>query len=130
MLREDIGEGDNALSCQAPECGNVSALPKLFLPANTPVPVRAGSGHTMYSTSARGVAFLNRLESDMSPLGKYSCQITDTLTENVQTIFIKIGKVFEISRSILLCFTFNDFAFIAATIVNADSCPLSKFLSY
>ena len=100
VLREDIGEGDNALSCQAPECGNVSALPKLFLPANTPVPVRAGSGHTMYSTSAPGVAFLYRLESDMSPLGKYSCQITDTLTENVQTIFIKICKVF-------LNFTFN-----------------------
>ena len=91
MLREDIGEGENALSCQAAQCGDNIPVPELFYPQNSPVPVGAGSGNSMYSTSDPGVAYLNRIDSDMSPLGKYSCKITDTETGTTQTIFVKIG---------------------------------------
>ena len=90
VLREDIGVGDKALICQTLSDENChsgdSSSPEIYYPNGTLV----GSEGTLYVTSDSMKVALNREDSDMSTLGKYSCRISDG-KGNVQKIFIKIG---------------------------------------
>ena len=90
VLREEVGEGDKALSCKTlsdAQCGGGSSSPELFYPNKTQV---SSDGKTMYSSYGTGLVYLNRREADKSPLGAYCCRIQDS-QGNVQKIFIKIG---------------------------------------
>ena len=89
VLREEIGEGDKALSCRTlsdAQCGG-SSSPEMFYPNKTQV---SSDGQTMYSSYGTGLVYLNRKEGDKSPLGAYCCKIQDS-QGNIQKIFIKIG---------------------------------------
>ena len=89
VLREEIGEGDKALSCQTlsdAQCGG-SSSPEMFFPNKTQV---SSEGESMYSSYGTGLVSLNRKKDDKSPLGTYCCQIPDSLG-NLQKMFIKIG---------------------------------------
>ena len=93
VLREEIGEGNNALICQTlsdAECGS-SASPAMFFPNNTEV-LPAENGHTVYSSTGGGQVRLNRKLEDNSPLGSYYCQIPDS-EGNIQRMFIRVGKL-------------------------------------
>jgi hypothetical protein len=91
---QEIGEGENALSCRTnnADCCKSSRSGEFFYPNGTLVPIRK-TGHGFYRDRGEGEIHLNRLEEAniMLPMGKFRCEIPGPgPTGDLQSLYITL----------------------------------------
>ena len=117
VLITDIGEGDDAaLLCVTDCAGDPHFAGEFYYPNGSVVNVK-GSGDSLYRNRGDGLVRLNRRNNVLSPLGRYSCDISDSRGV-IQSIYINIGG----SNVIVACYI-HVFVFLLASAMDPPTCP-------